>query len=200
MGIEVINGTFSVYTAAIGTVYEDIATDTIVGWDKLGTNDKRLYGEEGVVMALNQETQNHRFAGGTETLKVSRISEDIIISLTLFDLVSAQFVKALNLATSTTDTGAGSGTGGHQSFSLLRGLSVDGLALLIRGLNKSPDLVTENVQIEIPHAVQIGSPELVFNKADDAGLKFELQAVADYTYESGNFPYGRVLIGDEVPS
>ena len=200
MGIEIINGTFEVYTAAINTAYEDIATDTIVGWDKIGTNGNRLYGEDGVSMSLSQEMQKHFFAGGTEVLKISRSQEELMISFTLFDLVSAQFVKAFNLATSTTDTVAGSGTGGHQSWDLLRGLSVDGLALLVRGNNKSPDLITENVQIEIPHVIQAANLEIVYNKADDAGLKFELQAVADYTYNSGNSPYGRILIGDEIPS
>ena len=199
MGIEIINGAFDVYTAAIGTTYEDIATDAVVGWDKIGTNAKRHYGEEGVVFSAKQETAKHSFMGGKEIVKIARLVEELIVSFTLFDLVSGEFVKALNLATSTTDTAAGSGTGGHQSFGLLRGLSVDGLALLIRSNNKSPDLISENIQIEIPHVVQIASLEMVTNKADDMGLKFELQAVADYTYESGSFPYGRILIGDEVP-
>mgnify|MGYP003977896907 FL=1 len=197
MGIEIINGAFDVYTAAIDTAYEDIATDSVVGWDKIGTNSTRHYGEEGVVLSANQEMQKHFFAGGTEVLKISRSQEEVIYSFTLFDLVSAQFVKAFNLATSTTDVAPGSGTGGYQHWDLLRGLTVNGLALLIRGTNKSPDLVTENVQIEVPHVVQIASLEIVHNKADDAGLKFELQAVADYTYNSGNSPYGRILIGDD---
>jgi hypothetical protein len=61
-------------------------------------------------------------------------------------------------------------------------------------------LITENIQIEIPACVQIGSLELVFNKADNVGVKFELQAIADYTYNSGNSPYGRIFIGDAVPA
>ena len=197
MGIEIINGAFEVYTAAIDTAYEDIATDTVVGWTKIGTSGNRHYGEEGVVMSSSQETQKHFLAGGTEVLKISRSQEELIISFTLYDLVSAQFVKAFNLATSTTDVAPGSGTGGYQHLGILRGLTMTGLALLIRGNNKSPDLSTENVQIEIPHVVQVANLELVHNKADDAGVKFELQAVADYTYNSGNSPYGRVKIGDD---
>lgn len=199
MGINIINGAFNVYTAAIDTAYEDIATDSIVGWDLIGTSGKRHYGEEGVVISGNQELAKHSLMGGTEIVKIARLTEELITSFTLFDLVSAQFVKAFNLATSTTDTAPGSGTGGHRSFGLLRGLTVNGLALLIRSNNKSPDLVTENIQIEIPHVVQVASLEMVTNKADDMGLKFELQAVADYTYDSGNSPYGRLLIGDDPP-
>ncbi len=197
MGIEIINGAFDVYTAAIGTAYEDIATDVIVGWDKIGTNAARHYGEDGVVLSLNQETEKHSFMGGTEIVKITRSLEEAIIAFTLFDLVSGEFVKALNLATSTTDVAPGSGTGGHQHFDILRGLTVSGLALLIRSNNKSPDLVTENIQIEIPHVVQVANLEIVSNKADNLGVKFELQAVADYTYNSGNSPYGRILIGDD---
>ena len=201
MGKEIINGPFDVYAAAVGTVYEDIATTPIVGWTKIGTNSNRHYGEEGVVMNATQEFTKHSFAGGTEVLKISRILEECMINFTLFDLASAEWAKAFNLSgTTVTDTAAASGTGGHQSWGILRGLAVQAMALLIRGENKSPDLVTENVQIEIPAAVQIANLETVYNKADNAGVAFSLQAIADYDYESAAFPYGRILVGDEVPS
>ena len=200
MGIEIINGPFDVYTAAIGTAFEDIATTPIVGWTKIGSNASRHYGEEGVILTADQEFEKHAFAGGTEILKIARTLEELKVAFKLFDLTSAEIAKAFNLDdTTVTDTNAGAGTGGHQSFNLLRGLTLTGLAILIRGENKSPDLVTENVQIEIPHAVQMANLEMVFNKGDIAGVAFELQAVADYTYNSGNSPYGRILIGDEVP-
>lgn len=200
MGIEIIDGPFDVYTAAVGTAYEDIATTPIVGWSKIGTNASRHYGDGGVTINFNQELEKHAFSGGTEVLKISRTLEELIVNFTLHDLTSGEIVKAFNLATTTTDTAAGTGTGGHQSFSLLRGLAVTPLAILIRGENKSPDLVTENVQIEIPAAVQVANLEIQFAKGPNANVKFELQAIADYTYESGNFPYGRILIGDEVPA
>lgn len=200
--INILNGPFDLWLAPIGTTYSDISIDAIVaaGWVQIGTNGARDYDEEGVMVKMPQEVEKISGLGGTEILKILRTLEELIIEFTLFDLTSAEMVKALNLATSTTDTAAGAGTGGHQSFSLLRGLDVSGLALTIRGNNKSTDLVTENIQIEIPHVVQIASPEMVHVKGDKVGLKFELQAVADYTYESGNFPYGRYLIGDDVAS
>jgi hypothetical protein len=204
--IEIVNGPFDVWAAALDTAYSDISVDAIVaaGWAKIGSSGARHYDEEGVMLKLPQEMEKVSGLGGTEILKILRTLEELFIEFTLFDLSSAEMVKGLNLATSTTDTASGSGVGGNQSFSLLRGLSVDGLAMTIRGNNKSSDLVTENIQIEIPHMVQVASPELVFSKGDKAGLKFELQAIADYTYtgggSAGDFPYGRMLIGDAVAS
>ena len=200
MGIEIINGAFDVYMAPVDETYTDLSQTPAGNWAKIGTSGKRHYGEDGVVLTVNQETANHAFAGGTEVLKVSRTLEEMVVSFTLYDLQSPQIVKAWNLATTTTDKAAGSSEGGSQSFDLLRGLTVTSKALLIRGLDKSTDLITENIQIEIPACVQIGNLELVFNKADNVGVKFELQAIADYTYNSGNSPYGRIFIGDAVPA
>ena len=198
MGIEIINGPFDVYMAPVGEAFSDIVDAPGGNWAKIGTNATRHYGEEGVVITADQEFEKHAFAGGTEILKISRTLEELKFAFKLFDLVSAQIVKAWNLATSTTDTAAGSGTGGHQSFDLLRGLVATPKAFLIRGENKSPDLITENVQIEIPAAIQMANLEMVFNNGDNAGVAFDIQAIADYTYNSGNSPYGRILIGDEV--
>ena len=197
--INILNGPFDLWLAPLDTAFSDISIDAIVaaGWEKIGTNGARDYDEEGVMVKLPQEFEKISGLGGTEILKILRTLEELIIEITLFDLASKEMVKGLDLGV-TTDTAAGSGTGGHQSFSLLRGLDVTGKALTIRGNNKSTDLITENIQIELPHVVQIASPEMVHVKNNKVGMKFELQAVADFTYESGNFPYGRYLIGDEV--
>ncbi len=200
MGIEIINGAFDVYMAPVGETYTDLSQTPAGNWAKIGSSGKRHYGEDGVMVSLNQENENHAFAGGTEILKVSRTLEEMSVSFTLYDLTSAEIVKAWNLATTTTDTAAGASAGGSQSFNLLRGLTVTSKALLIRGEDKSSDLSTENIQIEIPACVQVGSLELVFNKSDNVGVKFDLKAIADYTYNSGNSPYGRMFIGDAAPT
>jgi len=200
MGIEIINGAFDVYMASVGETYTDLSQTPAGNWAKIGSSGKRHYGEDGVVISLTQENENHAFAGGTEILKVSRTLEEMSVSFTLYDLTSAEIIKAFNLGTTTTDTASGSSVGGSQSFNLLRGLSMTSKALLIRGEDKSSDLSTENIQIEIPACVQVGSLELVFNKSENVGVKFDLKAIADYTYNSGNSPYGRMFIGDAAAS
>ncbi len=198
MGKEIINGPFDVYLAPVGEAYPDINVAPAGNWTKIGTNAARHYNEEGVKVEHTQELDKFRGLGGTELLKVNRVLEEQVVSFILHDLVSGEFARGFNLSTATTDTAATSGTGGHQSFNLLRGLTVTEMALLIRGEDKSPDLATENVQYEIPRVVQNANLELVFHKGEPAGLAFELLTVADYTYNSGNSPYGRLLIGDEV--
>ncbi|MCP5004698.1 MAG: hypothetical protein GY941_12285 [Planctomycetes bacterium] len=206
MGIEILNGCFDVWMAPEGEAYPDISDAPAGNWAKIGSNGNRHYTEEGVRLELSQDMEEHSGAGGTEVLKISRVLERAKIQFELFDLSSAEIIKALNLTTTTQDTAAGSGTGGHQAFSLLRGLTVTQVAILVRGENKSTDLVTENIQIEIPSAAQIASLEMIHNKSDKAGVAFDLQAIANYTYDppgtfaAGSAPYGVYLIGDTVPS
>ncbi len=200
MGIEIVNGPFDVWSAPVGESYTDIDVAPAGNWLKIGTNGARHYNEDGVVIEASQEFEKRSGLGGTEVLKIMRVLEEFKVKFTLFDLFSLEWVKALNLAVGTTDTASGAGTGGHQSFDLLRGLTVNEQAILIRGTDKSPDLVTENIQFEIPRVVQVGSLETTFSKGGEAGLSFELQAVADYTYNSGNSPYGRLLLGDAAAS
>ncbi len=198
--IEIINGPFDVYHAPVGESFTDLSQTPGGNWTKFGTNASRHYGEEGVILTFEQDMEEKSFAGGTEILEYRRTLERYKCSFKLFDLVSAQMVKAFNLAIVTNDTAAGASAGGSQDFQALRGLTVTALAILIRGENKSTDLVTENIQIEIPAAIQMANLEMVINKADIAGLAFELQAKADYTYNSGNSPYGQIFIGDAVPT
>lgn len=200
MGQEIVTGPLDVYSAAVATVYEDIATSPIVGWDKIGTSASRHYAEEGVKLDFLQEVEKLSGLGGTEILKIMRTIEELIISFTLFDLSSGQWAKALNLG-SPTDVAADTGTGGLQEIGNLRGLTMSPLALLIRGNGKSPDSSTHNLQIEIPEVVQIAPLEKIFVKGEVVGLKFELQAVANYVYQApggaaGDDPYGAILIGD----
>lgn len=195
--IEIINGPFDVYLAPVGEAYPDISEAPAGNWEKVGVNASRHYNEEGVKFGSEQDIEERYGAGGTEVLKISRIRERAKVTFTLFDLSSGEYVKAFNLANTTTDTAPGSGAGGHQSFGILRGLAVTSNALLVRGENLSPDMITENKQIEMPAVVQVANLEIVFTKGGEAGLLFDLQAVADYTYESGAFPYGRILIGDD---
>ncbi len=88
MGIEIINGAFDVYMAPVDETYTDLSQTPAGNWAKIGTSGKRHYGEDGVVLTVNQETANHAFAGGTEVLKVSRTLEEMVVSFTLYDLQS----------------------------------------------------------------------------------------------------------------
>jgi|APSaa5957512535_1039671.scaffolds.fasta_scaffold57356_1 hypothetical protein len=198
--IEIVNGPFTVWAAPVGESFTDLSQAPGGNWAKIGTSGERHYGEEGVVLTLEQELTEKSFAGGTEILEFRRTLERFKCSFSLFDLRAAQIVKAFNLATTTNDTAAGASAGGSQDFDILRGLTVTALAILIRGENMSPDLTTENVQIEIPAAIQAANLEMVFNKSDLAGVAFELQAKADYTYNSGSSPYGRIFLGDAAPT
>ena len=193
MGIEIITGPFEVWMAPVDEAFPDMADAPAGNWALIGTNGSRHHTEDGVVISSNQNVEEHFGAGGTEVMKLSRTQERLMVVFTLFDLVAGEFVKAFNLATTTTDTAAGSGTAGHQSFPLLRGLGITSKAIIIRG--PSPLLATEILQFEVPEVAQVADLEMVASKADKMGLLFNLQAIGNYTYST---PYGKAFIGDEA--
>ena len=94
MGIEIINGAFDVYMAPVDEAYADLSQAPAGNWAKIGSSGKRHYGEDGVMISLAQENESHAFAGGTEILKVSRTLEELSVSFTLYDLTSAEIIKA----------------------------------------------------------------------------------------------------------
>ena len=95
--IEINNGPFDVYHAPVGESFTDLSQTPAGNWKKFGTNASRHYGEDGVILTFEQDIEEKSFAGGPEILEYRRTLERFKCSFKLFDLVSGEFVKALNL-------------------------------------------------------------------------------------------------------
>jgi hypothetical protein len=193
---EIMIAPLEAYLAPVGETFPDVDTTPAGNWVLLGTNGEINMEESGVMVSHQQTIQKKRTLGSTGPVKVVRPEEDIILSMTLYDLTAEEYAKVLNGKT-VTDVAAGSGTPGYRHISMRQGKDVQLYALLLRG-TASPYGDAMNVQYEFPVCYQSANPEPVFNKADMAGLKCEFTVIEDPNAVSEETRMGRYVAQDAV--
>lgn len=196
---EVVAQPFTLWVAAVGSAFPDVDEAPGVSWTKVGTSGDLNYGEDGVTITHNQTVEMWRALGSTGPRKALRTEEELHVSLVLHDLTLEQYALAMNNNTVTT-TAAGTGTPGTKKIGLSRGLTVPQRALLIRGVGGSPYGDSWNVQYEIPVAVQIGEPEVVFQKGEPAGLQLEFATLENPDAASADERFGRLVAQNANPT
>jgi hypothetical protein len=188
---EIVAQPFTVYLAPTGTAFPDIDETPAVAWVKLGSSGDLNYTEDGVTLTHNQSIEKFRALGSTGPRKAFRTDEELHISLVVADLTLENYAKALEHNTVTT-TAAGAGVPGSKKLGLSRGLGVERLALLVRSPN-GPYGDGFAMQYEVPIAVQVAEPEVVFVKGEPAGLAFEFEALEDPAASVDEERFGRVV-------
>jgi len=173
---EIILQTATVYLGPVGETFPEIQATPAGNWVKLGTNDIRNYADGGVKIAYSQTLKEHRNAGSTGPIKVTRTEESLKISLVLEDLSTETFAKIMNAQT-LVDTAADADTGGYRSITLRSGETVATVAMLIRTVSPYGD--SWNAQYAIPKVFQSGNPEPVYRKDEAASLAVEFTALED---------------------
>lgn len=191
MPYEIIGAPFTLWLAPVATAFPLINVAPAVTWTKIGTNGDQNYSEEGVTVAHSQTIAQARPAGSTGPVKAWRTDEDLMISLTLWDLTLEQYLYALNGAAVTT-TAAGAGTAGYKKLGLSQGQDVATYAALLRG-GVSPYGDAFNAQYELPRCYQSGNPKPVFAKGKPAGLELEFTALEDSGAASAAQRFGRLI-------
>ena len=171
--LEIIAAPFTVWRAAVGTAFPVVDAAPSGSWTKVGTQGAINYAESGVTVKKSQSLKFWRGLGAAAPIKAFRESEAITISFTLMDLTLEQYSAALNANTIST-TAASSGVAGFKSIPMESGLIVAQYALLVRGVSSHYDGVG---QYEVPIVVQSGEPEVVFVKADPAGLALTFEGL-----------------------
>jgi hypothetical protein len=189
---EILATPFTVWRAPVGEAFPDVDTIPAGGWVKVGTSGDLNYGEDGVTITHEQEVSTHRALGSTGPRKAFRVSERQVVSFVLNDLSLEQYRTALNQNTVTT-TAPGAGTPGTKDIGLSRGLAVEEMSLLLRA-DVSPAGDGWKMQYEIPRAVEIGSPEVVFRKGEPAGLALEFETLEDTAASVETERFGRLVI------
>lgn len=192
--LEIIAAPFDVYRAAVATAFPAIQSNPAVAWTKIGSNGSLNYDDgEGVSIVHEQEFSEFRALGDAGVRKMFRVKEALRIKLKLYDITLEQYKAALNDNTITA-TSASSGVAGQKKLGLSRGFTVATMALLIRG-NVSPygTAAAWNTQYEIPIAVQIGSPEVIYKKSEPVGLALEWMALVDTGASSSDERFGRLV-------
>lgn len=186
--LNIVNGPLSLYFAAVGTAFPLVDDDPPTGFTLIGTSGAKNYMEDGVSVAMNQSIEAFRGLGSTIPLKAFRTEEDLVVTVQMADLTLAEVRRALN-ENAVTNTSASSGIPGKDEINLNRNADVNTIALLVRGLGKSPQFATGNLQFELDKAYEGGSQEMTFVKGEPAGVLLEFHALED---DAGNV--GRLLV------
>ena len=190
--LNIVNGPLSLYFAAVGTTFPLVDDDPPTGFTLIGTSGAKNYMEDGVSVAMNQSVEEFRGLGSTIALKAFRTEEEVIVSVQMADLTLAEVRRALN-ENAVTNTAASSGIPGKDEINLNRNADVNTIALLVRGLGKSPQFAAGNLQFELDKAYEGGSQEMTFVKGEPAGVLLEFHALED---DAGNV--GRLLVQTAV--
>lgn len=180
--LNIITGPLSLYFASVGTSFPLVDDEPPTGFTLIGTSGAKNYMEDGVAVALNQSIETFRGLGSTTALKAFRTEEDLVITVQMADLTLAEVRRALN-ENAVTNTAAGSGVPGTDEIRLDRGVDVNTIALLIRGIGKSAQFETGNLQFEFDKVYEGASQELTFVKGEPAGVQLEFHALED---DNGN--------------
>ncbi len=193
---EIVAQPFTLWVAALATTFPLIDAAPDGNWTKVGTSGDLNYMEDGVTVAHAQSVESWRALGSTGPRKAFRTEEELRISLVLVDLTLEQYALALNYNT-VTDSAPSSGIAGFRKIGLSRGLDVPQRALLVRGIGASPYGSGWTVQYEVPIAVQVSEPEVVFVKGEPAGPALEFMALEDSSAGDLSERFGRLVAMDE---
>ena len=180
--LNIINGPLSLHFAATGTAFPLVDDDPPTGFTLIGTSGAKNYMEDGVSVAMNQSIEAFRGLGSPTALKAFRTEEDLVITVQMADLTLAEVRRALN-ENAVTNTAAASGIPGKDQINLNRGVDVNTIALLVRGINKSAQFDGGNMQYEFDKVYEGASQEMIFVKGEPAGVSLEFHALED---DSGN--------------
>ena len=168
---EIIMTPYEVYLAPAGEseVSLSVADPTSsTNFVLLGTYGKKNYAEGGVTLNLPNSYTEHRNAGSTGIIKVTRNEEGISFSLELEDFTPEQFRHALNHNTPAS-------AAGETETQLYRGLTVYEYAVIIRGV--SPYQSDKLAQFYVPRCYNSGEPSITFDKGSAAALALEFTAL-----------------------
>lgn len=195
---EIIAQPFTMWIAPVATVFPAIDAAPPGPWVKVGTSGDLNYTEDGVTVQHGQSLELWRALGSVGPRKAFRTEEDLRLSFVLADLSLEQYALALNYNAVTTSAPA-SGVAGKKTIGLSRGLAVPQRALLLRGTAASPYGEGWNAQYEVPIAVQVSEPEVVFTKGEPAGLQLEWVALEDIAAASADQRFGRLVAQNAAP-
>ena len=189
---EIVAAPFTLWVGAEGVTFPDVDETPGAEFTKVGTSGDLNYTEDGVTIAHAQTVEMFRALGSTGPRKAFRTEEDLRVSLVLADVSLEQYALAMEYNTVTT-TAAGVGSPGYKSLGLSRGLNVARRALLVKGIDSSPYGTGWGSQYEIPVAVQVGEPEVVYVKGEPAGLALEFSVLEDPLASTTDERFGRYV-------
>lgn len=193
---EIVGQPLQLWLAPVGTAFPLVNVAPAVAWVLVGTSGTRSQDESGVSVMHNQTINKVRPGGAVGPVKAFRSEEDLMFSLTLFDVSLEQVRIALNANTVTT-VAQGAGTAGFKRMGLSRGTNVTEYALLARGVSPYADGM--NAQYQVPRCYMSNSPSVVYRKAVPAGVALEFTALEDLGATSEDLRFGSMVFQHQAP-
>lgn len=193
---EIVAGPLTLWRAPQGTAFPLINAAPAGEWTKIGTSGTSNYSNDGVAAQHNQTLAQARPAGSVGPVKAWRTEEDLMFTVTLWDMTLEQYALALAGVAPAT-TAAGEGTAGFKELGLSRGETVECFALLARGVSPYGDNFA--AQFEVPRCYQSGNPNPVFNKGVPVGLALQFTALEDLTAANAYERFGRLVAQHAAP-
>lgn len=192
---EILTGPVTIYKAPVGTVFptlDEEPADADAAWIKIGTSGPLNYSRDGVSIAHNVKTEDFRSDGDLGVRKTFFTEEDQSVKVTLADVSPTQYAFALN-SNGIVTVAPALGAVGTKTLGLSRNASEPTqMALCIRG--QSSLIADALAQYEIPVAVQVGEPEVVYKRGTPAMLALLFKTLVDQDASSGNEYFGRYVV------
>lgn len=194
---EIIAAPLTIWLAPVGTAFPLPNAAPGAGWVLLGTNGARNLGTGGVKVSHRKDIASALPPAGQTASPVVMIeSEDLRVSFELIDLTLEQyaFVMAGNALAFTPRL---PGVPGTTEIGLSIGSrNLPEFALLARG----PSAYVEGLiaQYQLARAVEVGSPQITYQRGQPSGLALEFKALPDPAATSEATRFGRLVAQDST--
>ena len=129
-------------------------------------------------MSHDQSLNETRCVGSSGLSKVTRETEDFMLSFELQDLTVETYARIMDDA-AIVHSATGARGPGWREFGLFRGLEMHEYAIVARGYGLSSYVQGGNVQYWHKYVVQSGTPAPVFLKSQASALAVEFRALED---------------------
>ncbi len=184
---EIISGPVELWWAPVGESFPDVDNAPAGNWVLVGLSGDESYTEDGVVITMEDDKEFWTPLGSAIARAVFRTNQRINVGVTMVDMSPEKLRVAWNLLSVT----AASGPPITKALDLDLTLTVNELALLIRGTSKSPLLSGTNLQFEVNRVVEMSTHEYTFVKGEPVGVELDFSAMRD---SSGNV--GQLIVVD----
>ena len=160
------------------------SNDCTRNWVQLGTSGAHNYSEDGVTVSMEKSVEYFRALASGFPRKAFISEADIIVTVQMADMALTHVRRALNENVVTTASPI-------DSIQLDIGVDITEIALLLRGVGKSPQFSGGNLQYELNRVVEEGSRELSHVKGEAVLVELTFRVIFD---EGVANPAGRLVV------
>lgn len=172
---EFVTAPLELYWAPSGTAFPAVDADPIAAsFVLIGTGGSLNYSEDGIGITSDVTTEDFNVLGDIDPACVAVTARDMRISVTMLDHSLDQIRLAFNNNATSQDPGPPSVT----ILDLDTGSDLTQLALLARGVGKSPEFEGGNFQWEFDPVVEVAAKDLSYVKNAPTGVNLEFRVLA----------------------